>query len=50
MKEKILKFINVTKRDGFILTLKKSIKYINANYVNKINIKKRIIFNKEYDN
>lgn len=50
MKDKISKFINVTKRDGLLKTIKKSITYINANYINKINISKRIKFNKEKDN
>ncbi|MDD2409548.1 MAG: glycosyltransferase family 1 protein [Bacilli bacterium] len=50
MKDKISKFINVTRRDGLLKTIKKSITYINANYINKININKRIKFNKEKDN
>lgn len=47
MKDKISKFINVTKRDGLLSTVKKTIKYINGNYINKINIKKRIKFKQE---
>ncbi len=50
MKDKISKFISVMKRDGLISTIKKSIKYINANYVNKINLKKRVKFQKEEQN
>lgn len=42
MIDKLTKFINVTKRDGFLRTVKKSFKYIKANYLNKINIRKRI--------
>lgn len=44
MKEKISKFINVMKRDGFFKTVKKSYVYVMGNYVNKINVFKRIIF------
>lgn len=44
MKDKISKFINVTKRDGIIKTIKRTITYITANYINRINIRKRIKF------
>lgn len=44
MKDKIAKFINVTKRDGILKTIKKTNTYIMANYINKFNIKKRIYF------
>lgn len=44
MKDKISKFINVTKRDGLLKTIKKTWTYIMANYINKINIRKRIKF------
>lgn len=47
MKDKISKFINVTKRDGLFKTIKKTITYIMANYINKINIRKRIKFKLE---
>jgi len=50
MKDKISKFINVTKRDGLLKTIKKSITYINANYINKINIRKKIKYYQEKDN
>lgn len=49
MKDKISKFINVTKRDGLLKTINKTITYIMANYINKINIKKRIKFRFEKD-
>lgn len=49
MKDKITKFINVTKRDGLLKTIKKSFTYIMANYINKINIRKRIKFRIERD-
>lgn len=49
MKDKISKFINVTKRDGLLKTMKKTITYIMANYINKINIRKRIKFRLEKD-
>ena len=45
MKEKISKFINVAKRDGLKSTIRKTSKYINANYINKINIDKRLKYN-----
>ena len=44
MKDKISKFINVTKRDGLLVSIKKAWKYILANYYNKINIGKRIYY------
>jgi len=44
MKDKIAKFFNVLKRDGLFSTLKKTFKYIVANYYNKINISKRISY------
>ncbi len=44
MKDKISKFINVMKRDGFFRTVKKTYIYIMGNYVSKINIFKRIRF------
>lgn len=44
MKDKISKFINVMKRDGFFKTLKKTFKYVLANYINKINVIKYIRF------
>lgn len=47
MKDKISKFINVTKRDGLLKTIKKTVTYIMANYINKINIRKRIKFKLE---
>ena len=49
MKDKLSKFISVAKRDGLLSTLKRTFTYIVANYINKINIKKRIVFklNKE---
>lgn len=49
MKDKISKFINVTKRDGLLKTIKKAITYIMANYINKINIRKRLKFRLEKD-
>lgn len=49
MKDKISKFINVTKRDGLLKTIKKAITYIMANYINKINIRKRLKFKLEKD-
>lgn len=45
MKEKISKFINVAKRDGLKSTIRKTSKYISANYINKINIDKRLKYN-----
>lgn len=42
MKDKISKFFNVLKRDGFLKTLKKTYKYFMANYFNKINIVKKL--------
>lgn len=45
MKDKISKFINVTKRDGFLTTFKKTYNYVMANYINKINLRKRLYFN-----
>lgn len=42
MKEKITKFINVTKRDGIINAIKKAQIYFLGNYINKYNIKKKI--------
>jgi teichuronic acid biosynthesis glycosyltransferase TuaH len=50
MKDKIAKFINVTKRDGLLKTIKKTNTYIMGNYINKINIKKRIYFKNNKDN
>ena len=44
MKDKISKFISVTKRDGLLGSIKKTWKYILANYYNKINISKRIYY------
>lgn len=44
MKDKISKFISVTKRDGIFKTLKKTFTYVMGNYVNKINIVKRVKF------
>lgn len=44
MKDKISKFINVTKRDGLLKTIKRTITYVIANYINKINIRKRLKF------
>ena len=44
MKDKISKFINVTKRDGLFSSLKKVVKYVMGNYFNKINILKKILF------
>jgi hypothetical protein len=44
MKDKISKFISVTKRDGLLTSIKKAWKYILANYYNKINIGKRIYY------
>lgn len=44
MKDKISKFISVTKRDGLLKSIKKAIKYVIANYYNKINIGKRIYY------
>ncbi len=38
MKDKIVKFISVLKKDGLIFTLKKVYKYIKSNYLSKINI------------
>lgn len=49
MKDKIAKFFNVVKRDGLISTIKKTYKYVMANYVNKINIRKRILFKRNRD-
>lgn len=42
MKDKIHKIISVFKRDGLIITIKKSYKYFMANYFNKINVIKKI--------
>ena len=57
MKDKISKFISVTKRDGLFKSLVKSFKYVLGNYVNRINIFKYINFlinkkriDKELDN
>lgn len=50
MQDRVSKFINVMKRDGLLSTIKKSIKYIYANYINKINISKRIRFTKDKNN
>lgn len=44
MKEKLSKFINVLKKDGIGRTLKKAYKYCMANYINKINIIRRLEF------
>lgn len=44
MKEKFSKFINVLKKDGAIKTFKKTYKYCMANYINKINIIRKIEF------
>ena len=44
MSEKFSKFIQVLKKDGFLRTAKKTYKYCMANYINKINIIKRIEF------
>lgn len=49
MKDKISKFINVTKRDGLLKTIKKTWTYLMANYINKINVRKRIKFNLSKD-
>ena len=44
MRDKISKFISVTKKDGLLITIKKTFKYIMANYFNKINIGKKIYY------
>ena len=44
VKDKIAKFVNVMKRDGFFKTIKKTLTYVMGNYVNKINIIKRVKF------
>ena len=44
MKEKLSKFINVAKRDGLFKTITRTFSYIMANYINRINILKRIKF------
>lgn len=44
MKEKISKFISVLKKDGIFKTIHKSYKYCMANYINKINIIRRVEF------
>ena len=38
MKDKINKIISIIKKDGILIALKKIYKYINANYLSKINI------------
>lgn len=42
MIDKISKFFNVLKRDGLVVTLKKTYKYVMANYFNKINFTKKL--------
>lgn len=42
MRDKISKFLNVAKRDGLLKSIKKAFTYIMGNYVNKINIFKRV--------
>lgn len=44
MKEKLSKFIHVLKKDGIFKTIHKTYKYCMANYINKINIIRRIQF------
>lgn len=44
MREKISKFCSVLKKDGIIRTSKKTYKYIMANYINKINLIRRLQF------
>ena len=44
MKDKISKFFNVLKKDGFIKTIKKTYKYCMANIINKINFIRIIEF------
>ena len=44
MGDKLSKFINVLKKDGLFKTLKKTYKYCMANYINKINIIRKIEF------
>jgi len=44
VKDKIAKFVNVMKRDGFFKTIKKTLTYVMGNYINKINIIKRVKF------
>lgn len=46
MKDKIAKFWNVLKRDGFEETMKKTYRYFLANYYNKVNIAKKISYKK----
>lgn len=49
MKDKINKIVNVLKKYGLIVTIKKSFKYFSSNYLNKINIfsKLEVKFNAE---
>ena len=47
MKDKISKFISVCRRDGIFNTIKKTITYVIANYINKFNIRKKIKFKLE---
>ena len=49
MRDKISKFISVTKKDGLLVTIKKTFKYIMANYFNKINIGKKIYYKTHKD-
>jgi len=42
MKEKLSKFIHVLKKDGIVNTVHKTYKYCMANYINKINIIRRL--------
>lgn len=44
MKEKLSKFIHVLKKDGIVKTVHKTYKYCMANYINKINIIRRLQF------
>lgn len=44
MKEKISKIMNVMKKDGFFVTAKKMLRYINARYVNRYNIFSKLYY------
>lgn len=46
MKDKISKFINVVKRDGFFRTCKTTWKYFMANYAGRFNVRKKLRFSK----
>lgn len=50
MKEKVNKLINVIKKDGIIKASKKTIKYLNTNYLNKLNLISKIDFKRNKEN